>query len=83
MSLALKEGKNFVIRALPDMKLWEERHSGEKKRGYDFNQIDTMPNAKRCELEINGKPGMESYIGKGNSECMDELDKNTINSNND
>lgn len=47
------------------MKLWKEGQVGTKGPGYDFNQIDTMPNAKRYELEINGKRGWKVTWARG------------------
>ena len=65
MNLMLKEGKNFVIRALPDMKLWEKGYTGKKGHRYDFNKINKMPNARSFELEINGKQGWKITWGRG------------------
>lgn len=57
LNFVLTEGKNFIIRADKDMKLWGQGYVNKRGHSYGFGDIRNMPNAKHYDLTINGRRG--------------------------
>jgi len=57
VKMILNAGKNLIIRADADMKLWLYGDANKAGCSFKFGEIKKMPNAKHYDLEINGRKG--------------------------